>query len=71
MGFDRNAAINSLNANNGDEMAALNGLLSGAPPSPSTIAQAPGSAPPPANPPPAQQQQQSQPSGLFGKLWGK
>jgi hypothetical protein len=53
MGFERTAVVNSLNANNGNEEAALNGLLS---PSPSAAPPAPVSA---------------QPSGLFGRIWGK
>lgn len=62
MGFDRNAVINSLNANNGDEEAALNGLLSGAPPAPQ---------PPSDTQPSTAQTQPPQQSGFFGKIWGK
>ena len=65
MGFERGAVINSLNANNGDEMAALNGLLSGAPaaPNPTSNSNQPSSAPP--------QQNQTQSAGVFGRIWGK
>jgi hypothetical protein len=66
MGFDRNAVINSLNANNGDEEAALNGLLSGTPPAP-----LPAQPAAPSQPQPVPQQPPQQQSGFFGKIWGK
>lgn len=64
MGFPMAQCAAALTANNGDQEAALNALLSGTVPLPPPAAAAAPAAGAPAPEKP------TKPSGLFGKMWG-
>ena len=62
MGFARDQVIGALQANNGNDEAAVNSLLGGPAIDPAAAAAAAAPVPPPK---PVKQQ-----SGIFGKIWG-